>query len=185
MKRIIGTVVLVATMFMFIGSPASAQFLAEDDGRCALGLLSAHAAHEWGHDFGAIAAGGSPWRPGVIWGNKWDESQRNFRWVASSGFKYQHLYAAFSAATPEDSFSQCAVHGSTIISGYYAMRAKLTPDDSGDYDPFPAPKRKEITVIDIAFSLFLEGLTESNATDEQWIRSHSSVFDFQSIFIGQ
>lgn len=182
MKRLIGAAIFAAILFAV--SPAGAQFLADDDGRCALGLLSAHTAHEWVHDFAAIAAGGSPWRPLTLWGDKWDESQKNYRTVALGGFIGQHLFSAFSAATPEDSFSRCAVHGDTVISGYYALRAKLSPDHPGDYDPFSIAKRREITLINIGFSLFLEGFAETVAADEQWIRAHSSVFNFNTIFRG-
>lgn len=183
MKGLIGAVLVLGVLLA--GSPVHAQFLAEDDGRCAAGLLAAHTAHEWGHDFAAIAAGGSPWRPIVIWGDKWDESQKNFRAVALGGFIGQHLFAAFSAATPDDSFSRCAVHGSTVLSAYSVLRAKFTPEDSGDYDPFPTSKRRMITLVNIWTSLFLEGFAESTAADEQWIRAHSSVFNFRKIFRGQ
>lgn len=183
MKR--STVAAVFAAILFAVSPAAAQVFADDDGRCAMGLLTAHTAHEWGHDFAAIVAGGSPWRPVAIWGDKWDESQKNFRAVAIGGFVGQHLFAAFSAATPDDSFSQCAVHGSAVLSAYSVLRARFTPEDSGDYDPFPTSKRRVITLVNIWASLFLEGFAESTAADEQWTRAHSSVFNFQKIFRGQ
>lgn len=181
-KLLIGTVAILISLSVV--SPVHAQFLEEDE-RCAAGLIASHIAHEWGHDFAAIAAGGHPWRPVAVWGDKWNESQKKFRFAALGGFISQHLFSVFNAATSEDSFSRCVLNGDEIISMYYAARVKFTPNDPGDYSPFSISKRREITMINVGFSLFLEELARVTEDDRQWTSAHISVFNFNTIFRGQ
>lgn len=183
MKGFLG--VAVTTIFLLAALPVSAQVLTQDDGRCAMGLGMAHVGHEWGHDFSGIKNDGSAWNPGALWGNKWDESQKNFPSVAAGGFSGQRTFAAVQASRAEDSYGLCTAYGDVFVSLFYAARAKFRPDSPGDYDPFTPARRREITAINIGTSFLLGGMASRIREDKEWLSSRSSSFDFNAEFYGK
>ena len=59
----------LASLILLTAHSASAEVLPEDTGKCATGLIMAHAAHEeLGHDLVYLSVGGKPWRPWVLRG---------------------------------------------------------------------------------------------------------------------
>lgn len=187
MKRTIATFAIALGFVAFGVTPAEAQLTA-DDGRCTGGLFQAYAGHEFSHDLAAVAVGEHPLKPGALWGDKWTDTQRHFKHVALGGLIGQLWIAAAAAGSSYDTQSRCAVHGNTLISAYYAIRAKQvsgTPEDfadhAGDYAAFELDDRRKITATTMGAAFFLEMVSESIAADDAWHRQHSSFFDFNSI----
>jgi len=169
-------------------SPADAQWTL-DDGKCTAGLFQAYAGHEFSHDLAATAVGDKPLRPGALWGDKWTDTQKNFKHIALSGLIGQLWVAAIATGSSYDIQSRCAVHGNTLISTYYAIRAKQVsgdPEDfannAGDYAAFSVNDRRKIAATTTGTAFFLEMVSESIAADDAWHREHGSFFDFNRIF---
>jgi hypothetical protein len=187
MKSTIAAFAMALGIVISGASPAEAQ-LTPDDGKCTAGFFQAYTGHEFSHDLAAAAVGDHPLRPGALWGDKWTDTQRHFKHIALGGLIGQLWTAAVATSSSYDTQSRCAVHGNTLISVYYAIRAKRLSDDpgnyaahAGDYAAFSVDERRKITATTMGAAFFLEMTSDSIAADEEWHREHSSFFDFNSI----
>lgn len=102
-------------LLSLLSSPASQEF-------CTSGLVATHVAHEWSHDLAFLAQGKSPYRPGALWGDKWQDETV----PARAGVIGQLLLVG---ATQDP----CLSSSSRVYWTVYVIRAGLAPGQAGDF----------------------------------------------------